>query len=147
MSSPFLFSYPSLQSEDDIRLFTLLPGNFNDDLRILLQPVCLGSNVTPYQALSYTWGVERTHSITCEGGTIETPANLALALRYIRSETESQVLWADAICIVSYRTTLYSSEIWPVRLIDRLLRTKRIFKNVIVKSASWARCTKIRHAC
>ena len=111
MSSPFLFSYPSLQSEDDIRLFTLLPGNFNDDLRILLQPVCLGSNVTPYQALSYTWGVERTHSITCEGGTIETPANLALALRYIRSETESQVLWADAICIVSYCATLYSSEI------------------------------------
>lgn len=78
----------------------MLPGNLNDELHILLQSVSLENDATPYEALSYTWGVERTHAISSEGGTIETPANLALALRHIRSETEPLVLWADAICIV-----------------------------------------------
>ncbi|CZR52853.1 uncharacterized protein PAC_02730 [Phialocephala subalpina] len=99
ISSSYLFRYLPLNNEGDIRLFTLLPANFNDDLHVLFQAVSFENDATPYEALSYVWGVERTHAISSESGTIETPANLVLALRYIRSETESLVLFADAICI------------------------------------------------
>ncbi len=81
-------------------MLTLLPGNFTHSINIVLQSVNLENNTKPYKDLSYAWGIERTRVVSSEGSTIETPTNLSLALRYIRSETESLVLWADAIYIV-----------------------------------------------
>lgn len=95
------FQYPSLINTGDIRLLTLLPGKFEEKLSILLHPVNLERNSPPYQALSYAWGIDFTEAVFCDGKVIKTPLNLAVALRYIRSETKPQVLWADSICIVS----------------------------------------------
>ncbi|KAF4459783.1 ankyrin repeat and SAM domain containing 6 [Fusarium albosuccineum] len=62
-----------------------------------------------YEALSYTWASELPSAIASvsSGGTsgrgfvfeIELAGNLASALRHLRYEDESRVLWIDAICI------------------------------------------------
>lgn len=124
------FQYPSLSNTGDIRLLTLLPGKFEEKLSIILRPVNLELNSPPYQALSYAWGAEFTEAVFCDGKVIKTPLNLALALRYIRSETELQVLWADSICIVSNTRT--HSELW-FQFVDDILRIRTIFWNAVSK--------------
>jgi len=87
--------------ENEIRLLILYPGAFGDDIKVSLKTVSLFSaNLDPYQALSYVWGdPDITDTITCDNVPVEIRINLALALRYIRSETQPCTIWADAICI------------------------------------------------
>jgi hypothetical protein len=69
-----------------------------DDLEANFQPV--------YDALSYTWGV-LDRSITVyeldDTGSrrlsLVISTNLAIALKYLRSECEHRMLWIDALCI------------------------------------------------
>ncbi|CZR69598.1 uncharacterized protein PAC_19498 [Phialocephala subalpina] len=53
-----------------------------------------------YEAISYVWGdLSNQAYLEVEGETLMVTANLVLALRYIRHETEARYVWADAICI------------------------------------------------
>ena len=87
--------------ENETRLLILHPGHFDDDIKTSLRTASLfTTNLEPYQALSYVWGdANITEVIFCNGKSINITVNLALALRYIRSETQPCTIWADAICI------------------------------------------------
>jgi hypothetical protein len=54
----------------------------------------------PFKALSYVWGDSTSTSRLCiDGAELEITRNLAIALRYMRHRTETQVFWVDGICI------------------------------------------------
>jgi hypothetical protein len=65
------------------------------------------SDVPSYEALSYVWGTETDPSfVTIRGkrarlgsSHLSITQNLAEAMRYLRQEHKSRVLWIDAICI------------------------------------------------
>jgi hypothetical protein len=58
------------------------------------------SDLPKYKALSYTWGnAKPVASLQLPEGVLGIAGNLELALRRLRSTTEVQVLWVDAICI------------------------------------------------
>ncbi|KAL8717803.1 MAG: hypothetical protein Q9225_004989 [Loekoesia sp. 1 TL-2023] len=55
-----------------------------------------------FEALSYVWGsdaLERRVDIECNGCIVSVGVNLASALTHLRHESESRLLWVDAICI------------------------------------------------
>ncbi|PMD33030.1 HET-domain-containing protein [Hyaloscypha variabilis F] len=113
--------YPYLPleaSEHQIRLLTLFPGEFPSinevasPIEIEFQTISFGdanSQGVPrpkYEALSYTWGVERSpvpamvKSQGCSKQSfVEMTQNLATALVYLRHNSEPRVLWIDALCI------------------------------------------------
>ena len=57
------------------------------------------SRVPQYDALSYMWGPEVMKPIEIYGTTYEIRENLWQAFLHLRLETETRVLWVDAICI------------------------------------------------
>ncbi|OJD34667.1 heterokaryon incompatibility protein or allele [Diplodia corticola] len=98
MSSPF--SYPPLdQLLRQIRLIRLHPASPEDPIECSIYVASLNNN-PEYEALSYAWGEA--------GGGVEIQLNgkpftisicLSSALRHIRNEAETRVLWVDALCI------------------------------------------------
>ena len=55
-----------------------------------------------YEALSYAWGCDALRNaveIKCDGRVLSIGSNLACAMMHIRYETESRLLWVDAVCI------------------------------------------------
>ena len=122
------YEYSALDEEaSEIRLMTLLPGRFKDDISITMETVVLTKEHTPqYEALSYVWGspenpvdisvkawnpersnllpslaLSRRRSLVEASmhGTISVTQNLATALPYLRKEDKLRVLWIDAICV------------------------------------------------
>ena len=113
------YEYSALDEDaSEIRLMTLLPGRFKDDISITLKTVTLTKEHTPqYEALSYVWGSKKnpvaisvkarkpecSKSFSLVGlsrrRTIPVTENLAKALPYLRKEDEPRVLWIDAICV------------------------------------------------
>ena len=113
------YNYSALdESAGEIRLMTLLPGRFEDDVSITLETVILTKEHIPqYEALSYVWGSKKnpvaisvkaripegSKSFSLLGlsrrRTISVTQNLATALPYLRKEDNSRVLWVDAICV------------------------------------------------
>lgn len=165
------YVYSKLESTQDIRLMTLLPGNFEDLITIELYHVALkphhpvisaarsiqeltstlpdgwqanrttegrliffgarsnegpqwshpdpsldltdfqlpadgsGEGYEPrYEALSYTWGspelADTVELYTAEGPrSLGITKNLSIALRYLRYEDQSRIMWCDAICL------------------------------------------------
>jgi hypothetical protein len=87
-------------SQNQIRLFDLHPGDWDDRIRGTLRVVSLDSSPV-YQALSYTWGPKKGSRSLCMKRKSHLPCrrNLYTALRSLRSETNSLTLWIDAICI------------------------------------------------
>lgn len=62
----------------------------------------IGDIALKYEALSYVWGsdaVKNEVNIECDGSNLSVGLNLARALMRIRLESESRLLWVDAICI------------------------------------------------
>ncbi|KAI0517557.1 heterokaryon incompatibility protein-domain-containing protein [Xylaria bambusicola] len=99
------FQYPPLPKPDAIRLLILKPRGFYDQLTGILESVTF-SERPKYLALSYTWESRQpdTHGLpldelTLNGHDIPIKRNLALALRYLRSENHPLPLWIDAVCI------------------------------------------------
>lgn len=95
--------YSELRPERrDIRILTVSPGAFNDEIQCKLHSVSLDDNPS-YTALSYCWGdaKQRGH-ITVNGQTDSVTKSLELALRYMRRIEDEMVIWADAICINQY---------------------------------------------
>lgn len=83
-----------------IRLFQLLPGDFNSSIAIKLYECDLGKAKFAYEALSYVWGdPTRKISIECNGAELFITKNLQIALRRIRFLQKPRTLWVDAICI------------------------------------------------
>jgi len=87
-----------------IRLMTLLPGAFDDDIRITLKTSLLATWYKPtYEALSYTWGSPQNPVSIFVGAsgdaTLLVTQDLATALRYLRELDGERVLWIDAVCV------------------------------------------------
>ena len=113
------YEYSALDEEaSEIRLMTLLPGRFKDDISITLETVTLTEEHVPqYEALSYVWGSKkrpvdifvgarepkRSETLSLlsrsRGWTISVTRNLAKALPYLRKEDKPRVFWIDAICV------------------------------------------------
>ena len=121
------YEYSALdESASEIRLMTLLPGRFEDDISITIETVVLTKEHIPqYEALSYVWGSpenpmdisvkarkpKRSKSVSllgrsrrrrleaCSHGTISVTQNLTTALPYLRMRDRPRVLWFDAICV------------------------------------------------
>ena len=95
------FTYDGLdQSAPQIRVLVLHPAsNKRADIHCTLEQVPVASNPV-YEALSYTWGsTEQKCIIHVNGRPFIITRNLDIALRYLRSYSETRVLWIDAICI------------------------------------------------
>ncbi|KAK0627606.1 heterokaryon incompatibility protein-domain-containing protein [Immersiella caudata] len=102
--------YPPLRTKEDFRLLEILPGTEEAIIRCSLHVCSMAENVGAYEALSYTWELGYEYSaglskmkapghIECNGITVEVGANLYHALRRLRLERTSRLLWIDAICI------------------------------------------------
>ncbi|KAL8989546.1 MAG: hypothetical protein Q9169_008339 [Polycauliona sp. 2 TL-2023] len=115
------YRYTPLDPEaKTIRLMRLLPGNFDDEIRILLRTTYLDEEHVPlYEALSYAWGSMERHRYvktarqggvrpllsrlnvlsTVAFGDLPVTPNLDEALRYLRWKDKARDLWIDAICV------------------------------------------------
>lgn len=93
------FHRPLDPIKSEIRLLTLQPGAWNEDVICTLQIVSL--NHSPrYEALSYVWGdMGITREINLDGNRINITQNLFYALRRLRYNAPPRIIWADAICI------------------------------------------------
>ena len=102
--SPRIFDspYTSLESmEFGIRLLELAPGSFEDiiRLRVITKDLGDGGDHT-YEALSYVWGVDHASTEVCiDGIPVKVTSNLSSALRHLRGQLLSRVLWIDALSI------------------------------------------------
>jgi hypothetical protein len=94
------YQYESLEHAwDGIRLLELHAGDFDDDIRCSIHMTRLSED-PEYEAISYVWGdASITESVDCEGRHLDITVNLAGALRQLRLEGSSRILYADAICI------------------------------------------------
>lgn len=118
--------YRKLESDYEIRVLKILPGNHPDKIECYLIPSALPpsdnapsksqskakAETLKYDALSYWWGepdeVARQqimiysaggHMLGVQRGTFYIRKNLEAALRQLRSNTEDVYIWVDAICI------------------------------------------------
>ncbi|KAM0425788.1 hypothetical protein ACHAPT_009038 [Fusarium lateritium] len=91
-------TYISLDSRQ-IRLLTLEPGNYGDDLVCHLETVDLKDEPI-FEAVSYCWG-DRIDvcDIVIDDHTFCVTRNLHAALQRLRYETAPRQVWADAVCI------------------------------------------------
>lgn len=89
-----------------IRLFTLLPGSFDDPIKGYLTQVLINDDLS-YEALSYVWGdpsvtlpIFLRNEIDSTSHTeFMVTTNLESALRHLRLKTDARSLRIDAICI------------------------------------------------
>ncbi|ETS86520.1 hypothetical protein PFICI_00348 [Pestalotiopsis fici W106-1] len=97
-TTPIIYT-PLIPAEAQIRLLTLHPGPFDEDIRCSLNTASLKS-VLQYEALSYVWGDPAdTLPVVVDGSEIQVTTNLEAALRHLRWQEKARTLWADAICI------------------------------------------------
>ncbi|KAI0165110.1 HET-domain-containing protein [Hypoxylon sp. FL1284] len=100
-----LYGDLALPAQGYIRLATIAPGNFKDDITVHISIADFDKDKAPeYEALSYAWGSEddpELIQIKTEGNNITCPVtrNLATALRHLRKADAPRVMWIDAICI------------------------------------------------
>jgi hypothetical protein len=90
---------PLHPTEPQIRLLTLEPGQFDEDIECSLRTVSLNDN-PEFVALSYLWGdTNITLPVTVGGSVLQVTTNLEAALRHLRWNESPRILWVDAICI------------------------------------------------
>lgn len=85
----------------EIRLVTIEPGDFGDEIRCSLKSVSLDDSLD-YEALSYVWGgtdPDLMRGIFVDGVPSSVTINLEVALRYLRDTSEPRVMWIDAVYI------------------------------------------------
>jgi len=99
------FHYSPIRRHDlgsrdcEIRLLTIHPGRWNDEIKCSLHVVNL-FNCRAYEALSYASGDPLpTYDILLNEKAFSVARNLGRALHSLRSTTEPRTLWIDAICI------------------------------------------------
>src|ERR1700712_3541755 len=92
-------SMPLSPSNTEIRLLSIKPGTFSDDIECTLQHADLSFKPV-YEALSYCWGKSKDlHHIILDGLDFTITANLDVAIRRVRFPNRPRILWIDAICI------------------------------------------------
>ncbi|KAF2111920.1 heterokaryon incompatibility protein-domain-containing protein [Lophiotrema nucula] len=105
---PRAFMYISLPKGNWIRILELQPGGLNDPIHCSLIPHDLDYDYeidTDFDALSYTWGIQRPDvkedwgHIICNNSHKAIGQNLFEALKVFRLPDESRLIWADALCI------------------------------------------------
>lgn len=83
----------------EIRLVTLLPGQWSDKIQCQLKHAPLANNPV-YKALSYVWGSPRaTRTVLVDGHHYSVTVNLESALRRLRKPDGYLIIWIDALCI------------------------------------------------
>jgi hypothetical protein len=117
--------FPLCPERREIRLATLSPGNFDDNLVVQLRTESLPRDTRPgyedtgefdtelvYEALSYVWGSKET---PCRAQVNDRPfsigKNLECALRHLRYLDRNRVLWIDALCIDQANMSERSSQV------------------------------------
>jgi Heterokaryon incompatibility protein (HET) len=95
------YIYRPLAAHHDIRLLKLEPGSRKMPLHGTLFHANLDIDPPPsYQAISYVWGCDATPFLLyTPEGTLAISSSLRSALRDLRHETNTLVLWADGVCI------------------------------------------------
>jgi hypothetical protein len=99
------YQYPPLnEARQEIRLVTLLPGEFQSDIHVSLTTVRATEHDVPnFESISYVWGpAEDPQTIFIgESGqeTLSVTRNMREALPYLRDAKKPRVLWIDAICV------------------------------------------------
>ncbi|KAF6823972.1 hypothetical protein CPLU01_11109 [Colletotrichum plurivorum] len=90
---------PLKHAEKEIRLLRILPGSWNETIKLELDIVSLDAE-PKYRALSYAWGnATETRGVTLGGQPFSVTTNLFNALRRLRQSREVLYLWVDAVCI------------------------------------------------
>ena len=83
-----------------IRLLVVDAGQASDEVRCSLLPVYLRNDCPKYEALSYTWGSSYSpRHIALNGSPFAINSNLYGALKRLRRNDASRVLWVDALSI------------------------------------------------
>lgn len=139
--SPYKY-IPLDPTAQQIRLLTLLPGEFADQIKLTLEAVHFTADHVPeFEAISYAWGSEDNPVdifIKSESSseplappdmpsglyTLSVTQNLGEALPYLRYKTEPRTLWIDAICINQQDTPERSHQI--IRMADIYSLAKRV---------------------
>ena len=85
-------------------------------------PGCDMAKARPHEALSYTWGTERSQEIALlpTGERAYITANCAIALRALRYKSGPTILWVDAICIDQSNVVERSTQIGLMSRIYKL---------------------------
>ncbi|KAH6989829.1 heterokaryon incompatibility protein-domain-containing protein, partial [Ilyonectria sp. MPI-CAGE-AT-0026] len=98
------YRFQPLPTANHIRLITIHPGRFDDDIVVSLDPITLTQD-TPshYEALSYVWDKEQNPRPIYVGkherSAISVTRNLTIALDHLRYPDKPRVMWIDALCI------------------------------------------------
>lgn len=95
---------PLNEKAQEIRLLTILPGNFSSDMRVCLHITPFAKETElKFEALSYCWGSPAgpIGIFVGESGnrTIKVTQNIVNALPYLRYPGQSRKMWIDAICV------------------------------------------------
>ncbi|CAI6336180.1 unnamed protein product [Periconia digitata] len=96
------FSYEPIDLERPaLRLLRLSKGDWRDRISgVLFQAYLDGSDMIPYQALSYTWGgTDTSFLVKIDGKMLGVTENLYIALHRLRKPDFDVILWIDAVCI------------------------------------------------
>lgn len=85
---------------DQIRIFTLFPGEQSDPLHGLIWVARLDAKMN-YTTVSYVWGPrsQPSHALHTPVGRLTITEPLYLTLKQLRKKHRSVTLWVDAICI------------------------------------------------
>ena len=90
---------PLSKTDPHIRLVTLNPGSWLDEIRCTVQVVPFNGRPV-YEALSYVWGDPGVRKpIRLDDQDFQVTQNLWLAMRRLRDVSTARVIWIDAICI------------------------------------------------
>ncbi|TVY68380.1 Heterokaryon incompatibility protein 6, OR allele [Fusarium oxysporum f. sp. cubense] len=93
------FQYDKLPNNGFVRIFELKPGKDGDPLQDNLRTY-LRKEAPKYEALSYVWGSSvRNQHMKCNDHEFMITNSLDLALRRLRSISDSRFLWIYQICI------------------------------------------------
>lgn len=134
-------SYSSLNVDvEEIRLATLSPGSYDDALVIGLSTVTISGAVIPeYEALSYTWGKDvGPEKAILNGKPVSITANLDCALRHLRHEDRTRVLWVDALCINQNNVHERNHQVQLMRQIYSRAHTVIIWLGPAEEGDDWA---------
>lgn len=123
--SPSSFPYRPLDiSLHEIRLLTILPGEFSDPISCTIRHVSLPT-CPAYEALSYVWGDDQPNShhhhcdvLQLDGVKVSVTTNLFAALRQLRHSAigkERVGVWVDALCINQANVSERSQQVSMMR--------------------------------
>lgn len=119
------FRYPVLRNtKTGIRLAHIQPGSGTRAISIdLIEDFVTGSDRTPYDALSYTWGDgAREKSVFCNGKRLPVTKTLCEALNRFRHPTDVVTLWVDWICVCQERVRERNAQ---VKMMGEIFKSAR----------------------